>query len=89
MAASEDRAAVDGGGPSMANTETIYIALLNEGTDVWRPVTAEPLDGRLCRLLGPMPDDEQWAFLPGAVVVCEQQTFPDGNQRAVAVMLID
>jgi len=29
MAASEDRAAVDGGGPSMANTETIYIALLN------------------------------------------------------------
>ena len=29
----------------MAEIATIYIALLNEGTDVWKPVTAEHLSG--------------------------------------------
>jgi hypothetical protein len=74
----------------MAEIATIYIALLNEGTDVWKPVTAEHLSGgRVFRVIGPMPDDEAWAFAPGAVVVCERQVFQDGSQGTVAVVLAD
>jgi hypothetical protein len=54
-------------------TETIYVRLLDEGTDVWRPT--------LGRRVGPMtfevmptpnydPEDEKWEFLPGRVVRC-------------------
>jgi hypothetical protein len=57
-------------------TETIYIRLLDEGTDVWRPT--------LGRRVGPMtyevlptpnydPGDEKWEFVPGRVVRCGWQ----------------
>ena len=41
----------------------VFVALLNEGTEVWRPADAEPLGGDLYRLLGTVPDDESWQFL--------------------------
>lgn len=76
---------------SMADTQTIYVALLNERTDVWRPVSADRLNDGAFRVLGPIPDDEEWEFPPGAVVTCERHTFRDGSQKmvAVAVALID
>jgi hypothetical protein len=73
----------------MAEIATIYIALLNEGTDVWKPVTAQHLHDDVFRVIGPMPEDEKWAFPPGAVVMCKRQAFRDGSQGSVAVALAD
>jgi len=39
----------------MSETRTIYVALLDEGVDVWRPVDAEHVAGDLYRLRGPCP----------------------------------
>jgi hypothetical protein len=55
------------------NTKTIYIPLLDEGTDVTRPTQAIPLRDDLFRVL-PTPDydpeDEHWKFPPGSIVRC-------------------
>ena len=65
-------------------SETIYVPLLNEGTEVWRPVPAVPLgDGRY-RITGEMPEDEEWEFLPGDAVIGRAR-FIGGEQRIVAV----
>jgi hypothetical protein len=65
-------------------SETIYMPLLNEGTEVWRPVAAIPLgDGRY-RVAGEMPEDEEWEFLPGDAVIGRARFF-GGEQRIVAV----
>lgn len=71
----------------MAETATIYIPLLNEGTEVWRPVAAEQLNGVVFRVIGPMPDDEEWKFPPGSVVTGAPKVFRDGSQGTVAVVL--
>jgi len=53
---------------------TVYVYLMNEGTDSWRPTNALSLDGELYQLL-PTPnyseEDEEWEFAPGAIVRCE------------------
>jgi hypothetical protein len=60
--------------------DTIYVYLLDEGTDVWRPVQAERLaDGRY-RLLGFMPDDECWEFPSGSVVRVRLKMLSGGNE---------
>jgi hypothetical protein len=66
-------------------TTTVYVRLLDEGTDVWRPVLATPL-GDMYRLEGPKPDDERWQFEPGALVRCTERRF-EGElvDRLVAV----
>jgi hypothetical protein len=58
---------------------TIYMPLVKEETDVWRPVEATPLPNDLYRVEGPMRDDEAWAFPPGAVVRCEPKRFHEGD----------
>ena len=57
---------------------TIYVALLDEGTDVWRPVEAEP-EGPFYRIVGSVPEAETWAFDPGSLVRCEPREFADGS----------
>jgi len=52
----------------MINAATVYVALLDEGVDVWRPVQAEYLGADLYRLTGAPPDDEAWPFAIGDVV---------------------
>ena len=69
----------------MQSSERVYVALLDEGVDVWRPAVAEPLGDGVYRLAGPVPDTETWQFAPGSVVRCEQRTFEDGNSVLVAV----
>lgn len=49
-------------------TETIYMYLLDEGVDVWRPVQAEKFGPELYRVLGPVPEEEVWQFPPGSIV---------------------
>lgn len=60
-------------------TQTIYVALLDEGTDVWRPVQAEQVKGNAYRILDSMPEDESWEFPSGAVVHCKEMTLSSGK----------
>ena len=65
----------------------IYMPLLNEGTDVWRPVEATQLSGDLYRVDGSVPEDEEWAFPPGAIVRCERTTIKEGKSDLTAIGL--
>jgi hypothetical protein len=58
----------------------IYVSLLNEGVDVWRPVQAERLRYDVYRIADQHYDDniETWQFTPGDVVVCEMVDSSDG-----------
>jgi hypothetical protein len=71
----------------MSNMATVYVELLDEGVDVWRPVQAEHLGGDLYRLTGERPDGEVWPFAVGDVVRCEMRTLSgDGGRRAPALV---
>jgi len=66
-------------------TETIYIELMDEGVEVWRPVTAERRQDGLFRILSEPPDEtEAWKFPQGSVVRCEEKTFSGGKKGLVA-----
>jgi len=58
---------------SPSPTATIYVRLLDEGTDVWRPTLGRKLGPMKYEVL-PTPnydsDDEKWEFLPGSIVLC-------------------
>lgn len=66
----------------------IYVRLLDEGTDVWRPVAATRLpDGTyILSEIPPIPEDEEWEFRPGSRVEVEQ-TLREGRTELVAVRL--
>ena len=65
----------------MTDVVQIYIALLDEGVDVWRPVQAERLSGNTYRILIQPYDRsiESWQFEPGDVVLCEMVDSSDGR----------
>ena len=64
---------------------TIYISLRDEGTDVWRPVSAERVRDDIYRVTGTPPDDtETWEFITGETVRCREQSFSGGERRLVA-----
>lgn len=56
----------------MSHNAQVYVALLNEGVDVWRPVEAEHLRDNVYRILSQPYDRtvELWQFEPGDVVIC-------------------
>ena len=59
----------------------IFVALLDEGVDVWRPVEAQHLHDNLY-LIADQPYDrtiETWQFEPGTEVVCEIVDASDGT----------
>jgi hypothetical protein len=62
------------------NKEIIFIKLLNEGTEVWRPANATRLDNDTYRIdLSNTFDseDEEWEFKPGMTVRCENRILSD------------
>ena len=64
---------------------TIYISLLDEGTDVWRPVSGERVFDKVYRITGTPPDDtEKWEFTTGDIVQCRVQKFATLERRLVA-----
>jgi hypothetical protein len=69
----------------MGRRSVVYVALLDEGADVWRPADAEMLGPALFHLAGEVPQGEVWQFQPGEVVYCQKRTFADGAQVWVAV----
>ena len=64
----------------------IYVALLNEGIAVWRPVQAYPLGSNLFRIIGADDDasDETWEFPLGSIVTCTPRRFQNGQVELVA-----
>lgn len=72
-------------------SDQIYVALLDEGVEVWRPVAAERNADASYRILGSgdhAPSVESWQFPPGSVVVCEPRQTSAGSVLA-AVRLRD
>jgi len=53
---------------------TIYVRLLGEGTDVWRPVEAVAISPDVFEIAADaaVPSDERWEFGPGARVRCNR-----------------
>ena len=65
----------------MTSVAQVYIPLLDEGVDVWRPVQAERLSGNTYRILSQPYDRsvESWQFEPGDVVLCEMVESSEGR----------
>lgn len=69
----------------MNEQDTIYVALLDEGIDVWRPVAARRLSSDRYLILDQDYDPaiERWEFEPGTVVRCRAAD-RDGGQILIA-----
>lgn len=61
--------------------KTIFVKLLDEAVDVWRPVVAEQLVGGIYRISDQTYDmnTETWEFEPGAFVVADEIETADGR----------
>jgi len=59
----------------------IFVSLLGEGVDVWRPVRAEHVHGNVYRIVDQPYDreTEAWQFKPGDEVLCELIDSSDGR----------
>jgi hypothetical protein len=71
----------------MSNMTTVYVALLDENVDVWRPAQAEHVGGDLYRLTGEQPDDEVWPFSPGDVVRCQLRSLSGDSAQTESVLV--
>ncbi len=61
---------------------TIYVRLLEEGTEAFRPAAAELVGAQLFKLLptsGYDQEDEIWEFPPGSLVECERRLLGAGE----------
>ena len=70
----------------------LYVYLLNEDTDCWRPVPAIKVNDSEYVLQGfeiHNPEDEEWEFLPGSHVNAKKKIFSNGKQVLVATKLQD
>ena len=65
----------------MSNTTQIFVKLLDEAVDVWRPVRAEHLHDNVYRILDQAYDRdiETWEFAPGSEVKGELIDASDGR----------
>jgi len=65
-------------------TEQIFVALLGDGVEAWRPVQAKKLHGNVYRIVDQPYDreTETWQFEPGANVVCELVDASGGRMLA-------
>ncbi|MGH6905865.1 MAG: hypothetical protein ACREIR_24360 [Geminicoccaceae bacterium] len=68
-----------------SDRETIYVALLNEGVDVWRPVEARRLPHGAYLIVEQDYDrsTETWQLEPGTVVTCRVEK-RNGSQITLA-----
>ena len=74
-------------------SQTIYVKLMNEDIDVWRPVLAESgADTNLFLILphptNHMPSGEEWEFMPGSRVLTKEMML-EGNLVKVAYKELD
>lgn len=74
---------------NMTTTRTVYVKLLDEGTDAWRPVEALELeDGSFELGRNKQDQDEKWEFPSGSRVICSEKIFSDGTSGLVATQLV-
>ena len=68
----------------MSPSVEIYMKLLDEGVDVWRPVLAEFLHDDIYSIIDQPYDRETeiWEFEPGDEVVCEVIDLYEGRTLA-------
>jgi hypothetical protein len=64
----------------------IFVPLLNERTNVWRPVEAEHLGDDRYRIMQEQPDGEDRPVASGQVVRCSPHRFADGAVGLVAMI---
>jgi len=62
-----------------AHATTIHVPLVDEGTHVWRPASAEHIKDDVYCIVGEQPADEKWQFAPGQLVRCRQQKLSGGT----------
>jgi hypothetical protein len=68
--------------PADEQIETVFVRLLDEGTEVVRPTSALPLGDGSFQLLPTSdydPETEMWEFLPGSKVQLERTTRSGGK----------
>lgn len=69
----------------------VYVYLVNEAVDVWRPTTGRRLAGGRYLLL-PTDDyegsGEEWEFPPGSIVECETRTLSGGFESAPRLVAV-
>lgn len=71
------------------HTNRIYVRLLGEGTDVFRPVESDELAGGVYRIRETSdydPEDEVWEFTPGTLVRCRLE-HRNGRDLLIAYVL--
>ena len=67
----------------------IFVALLDEGTDVWRPVAATQIDDVVWQIDDQLiPNDEEWEYQPGSMVMVAEKKGDQGSYL-VAVKLLE
>ena len=73
-----------------SNIVTIYVYLLDEGIDVWRPVDGIHIKNNIYQIKPEsiIPKTETWQFLPSDIVLCEEKILSKGKQ-IVAVKKIE
>ena len=62
----------------------VYVQLVGEAVDCWRPVPSRELHSGVYEILGVVPAGEQWEFEPGARVRCREQLLSDTESGLVA-----
>jgi hypothetical protein len=65
-------------------TTTIYIPILNEGIDLWRPVEAVRVTELGYMITETPPPHEGWIFQPGHILRCEKREL-GGQENLLAV----
>ena len=63
--------------------KVIYMPLINEGTDCWRPVRAVQITDDVFEILEEVPEDESWPFAAFSRVRCRNKVFADGKAGLV------
>jgi len=77
-------------GVAGSNISIIYVYLLNESVDVYRPVDALPVGEGVFKILE-FPKfsdlDEIWEFPPGSLVTCAEEIL-DGERVLIARAMV-
>jgi hypothetical protein len=70
----------------MRASKTIFVRLLDEDVDCWRPVEAVNEGADRYRILSANsdPTDERWEFSAGEIVICERRRL-SGRDALVAI----
>src|SRR5438552_6999989 len=62
---------------------TIYMPLIGEGIECWRPVRAVPVSADIFEVANKLSENESWAFAPFFRVRCRNKVFADGQTGLV------